>query len=191
MRSPSGPSSNDSMKVLRQGLIRAFGNPPFFMISSFLPSSISRSVESVRLGERLPGAEQQHQKDYELHSHPCSTIPARRGGYGNSGRSPQLKTGNMINHRSQLLHPLGVSSELGRGVTADTTTCGIMFKTRNSTPLSVNNLLNDQIRLARDRCVRALEKIEPRGADHDYTPESAKDAGCRGWFTDGFRRWGA
>jgi len=52
-----------------------------------------------------------------------------------------------------------------------------MLKTRNSTPLSVNNLLNDQIRTARDRCVCGGEKIEHGGADHDYTYESAKDAG--------------
>lgn len=49
-----------------------------------------------------------------------------------------------------------------------------MFKTRNSTPLSMNNLLNDQIRPALDRCVCGLEKIEHGGADHDYTRDKAR-----------------
>jgi integrase len=45
---------------------------------------------------------------------------------------------------------------------------GIMFKTRNNTPLSMNNLLNDQIRPALDRCSCGLEKGDHAGADHDY-----------------------
>ena len=49
-----------------------------------------------------------------------------------------------------------------------------MFKTRNSTPLAMNNLLNDQIRPALDRCVCGLEKIELGGADHDYTRDKAR-----------------
>jgi integrase len=53
-------------------------------------------------------------------------------------------------------------------------TCGIMFVTRNSTPLSMNNLLNDQIRPALDRCACGLEKIKHGGADHDYTRDKAR-----------------
>jgi len=45
---------------------------------------------------------------------------------------------------------------------------GIMFKTRNNTPLSMNNLLNDQIRPALDRCVCGLEKSDHAGQDHNY-----------------------
>ncbi len=53
-------------------------------------------------------------------------------------------------------------------------TCGIMFMTRNSTPLSMNNLLNDQIQPALDRCACGLEKIKHGGADHDYTRDKAR-----------------
>ena len=53
-------------------------------------------------------------------------------------------------------------------------TCGIMFKTRNSTPLSMNNLLNDQILPALNVCACGLEKIEHGGADHDYTRDKAR-----------------
>jgi len=53
-------------------------------------------------------------------------------------------------------------------------TCGIMFVTRNSTPLSMNNLLNDQIRPALDRCACGLEKIKHGGAEHDYTRDKAR-----------------
>jgi hypothetical protein len=42
---------------------------------------------------------------------------------------------------------------------------GIIFKTRNSTPLAMNNLLNDQILPALNHCVCGLEKIEHGGAD--------------------------
>lgn len=45
---------------------------------------------------------------------------------------------------------------------------GIMFKTGNDTPLSLNNLLNDQIRPALDRCICGKEKGDHAGADHDY-----------------------
>jgi integrase len=51
---------------------------------------------------------------------------------------------------------------------------GIMFVTRNNTPLSMNNLLNDQIRPALDCCACGLEKIKHGGTDHDYTPDKAR-----------------
>jgi hypothetical protein len=43
---------------------------------------------------------------------------------------------------------------------------GIMFKTRNNTPLNMNNLLNDQIRPAFDRYVCGEGKADHAGADH-------------------------
>jgi len=62
----------------------------------------------------------------------------------------------------------------GHRLAAGNPSSGIMFKTRNNTPLSMNNLLNDQIRPALDRCVCGLEKIEHGGADHDYTRDKAR-----------------
>lgn len=53
MRSPSGPSSRDSMKVLRQGLIRVIGNPPVFMMLSVLPQVDLQSVAKVFQNPRL------------------------------------------------------------------------------------------------------------------------------------------
>jgi integrase len=51
---------------------------------------------------------------------------------------------------------------------------GIMFKTRNNTPLSMNNLLNDQIRPALDKCVRCRSSEDAHGtADHDYKRDSS------------------
>ncbi len=51
---------------------------------------------------------------------------------------------------------------------------GIMFKTRNNTPLSMNNLLNDQIRPALDKCVRCRNSEDVHGtADHDYKRDSS------------------
>ncbi len=45
---------------------------------------------------------------------------------------------------------------------------GIMFKTSKNTPLSMNNLLNDQIRLALHRCVCGEAITNHAGADHEY-----------------------
>ncbi|MGB7133292.1 MAG: tyrosine-type recombinase/integrase, partial [Candidatus Sulfotelmatobacter sp.] len=45
---------------------------------------------------------------------------------------------------------------------------GIMFKTSKNTPLSMNNLLNDQIRPTLDRCICGEGKADHAGADHDY-----------------------
>ena len=51
---------------------------------------------------------------------------------------------------------------------------GIIFKTRNSTPLAMNNLINDQILPALNHCVCGLKKIEHGGANHDYTRDKAR-----------------
>ena len=51
---------------------------------------------------------------------------------------------------------------------------GIMFRTRNKTPLSMNNLLSDQILPALNVCACGLEKIEHGGADHDYTRDKTR-----------------
>jgi len=59
-------------------------------------------------------------------------------------------------------------------LTSGNPSSGIMFVTRNNTPLSMNNLLNDQIRPALDRCACGLEKIKHGGADHDYTRDKAR-----------------
>ena len=46
---------------------------------------------------------------------------------------------------------------------------GIMFKTRNNTPVSMNNLLHDQILPALDACKRCGElRAEHARADHEY-----------------------
>jgi integrase len=51
---------------------------------------------------------------------------------------------------------------------------GIMFKTRNNTPLSMNNLLNDQIRPALDTCVKCRNSEDEHGAaDHEYERDSS------------------
>ena len=62
---------------------------------------------------------------------------------------------------------------------------GIMFRTRNNTPLAMNNVLNDQILPVLNRCVCGLEKIEHGGADHDYTRDKARPE-WHGWHA--FRR---
>lgn len=51
---------------------------------------------------------------------------------------------------------------------------GIMFKTKNGTPLSMNNLLNDQIRPALERCSRCgKSKSQHARADHDHSRDSS------------------
>jgi hypothetical protein len=46
---------------------------------------------------------------------------------------------------------------------------GIMFKTRNNTPVSMNNLLNDQILPVLNACERCGKlRAEHAGADHEY-----------------------
>jgi integrase len=50
---------------------------------------------------------------------------------------------------------------------------GIMFKTRNDTPLSMNNLLNDQIRPEVERCKCGLGESGHYGADHNYSRDSS------------------
>jgi len=51
---------------------------------------------------------------------------------------------------------------------------GIMFKTRNGTPLSLNNLLNDQIRPALERCSKCSKsKSQHARADHERSRDSS------------------
>jgi integrase len=51
---------------------------------------------------------------------------------------------------------------------------GIIFKTRNGTSLSMNNLLNDQIRRAIEKCAHCHGSKHAHGkADHDYERDSA------------------
>jgi integrase len=51
---------------------------------------------------------------------------------------------------------------------------GIMFKTRNNTPLSMNNLLNDQIRPAIEKCLRCkTAKSTHDDADHKYERDTS------------------
>jgi integrase len=51
---------------------------------------------------------------------------------------------------------------------------GIMFQTRNGTPLSMNNLLNDQIRPAIEKCAHCRGSKNAHGtADHEYERDSS------------------
>jgi integrase len=50
---------------------------------------------------------------------------------------------------------------------------GIMFKTRHDTPLSMNNLLNDQIRPGVERCKCGLGLSLHGRADHNYSRDSS------------------
>jgi len=51
---------------------------------------------------------------------------------------------------------------------------GIMFKTRNGTPVSMNNLLNDQIRPAIEKCARCRGSRDAHGTtDHEYDRDSS------------------
>lgn len=51
---------------------------------------------------------------------------------------------------------------------------GIMFKTRNGTPVSMNNLLNDQIQPAIEKCARCRGSRDAHGTtDHEYDRDSS------------------
>jgi integrase len=58
---------------------------------------------------------------------------------------------------------------------------GIMFKTRNNTPVSMNNLLNDQILPVLNACGRCGKvKAEHRGSDHQHEADRSRPA-WQGW----------
>lgn len=50
---------------------------------------------------------------------------------------------------------------------------GIMFRTRNNTPLSMNNLLNDQILPAIERCACGENEDDHAKADHEYKRDAS------------------
>jgi integrase len=63
---------------------------------------------------------------------------------------------------------------------------GIMFKTRNKTPVSMNNLLNDQILPALNACERCGKlRAEHARADHEHQIDRSRP-GWHGWHA--FRR---
>jgi integrase len=63
---------------------------------------------------------------------------------------------------------------------------GIMFKTRNNTPVSMNNLLNDQILPVLNACERCGKlKAKHARADHEYQTDASRPA-WHGWHA--FRR---
>ncbi len=63
---------------------------------------------------------------------------------------------------------------------------GIMFKTRNNTPVSMNNLLNDQILPVLNACERCGKvRAEHARADHEYQTDGSRPA-WHGWHA--FRR---
>ncbi|MGA8216689.1 MAG: tyrosine-type recombinase/integrase [Candidatus Sulfotelmatobacter sp.] len=63
---------------------------------------------------------------------------------------------------------------------------GIMFRTRNNTPVSMNNLLNDQILPALNACERCGKlRAEHAGANHEYQIDRSRPA-WHGWHA--FRR---
>ncbi len=63
---------------------------------------------------------------------------------------------------------------------------GIMFKTRNNTPVSMNNLLNDQILPVLNACERCGKlKAKHARADHEYHIDGSRPA-WHGWHA--FRR---